>query len=296
MNCAEANQMDLVEYLYTLGLQPEKTRNNDYWYLSPLREEKTASFKVNKVLNRWYDHGMGKGGSLIDFALLNHHCPLHEILKNLERKFSFHQNNSRIQQPPNAREKGHIKVVDVREIQAPALTAYLAKRKIPLAVAKCFCKEVDFDLYDHRHTAVSLQNNSGGYELRSEYFKGSISPQDVTLISHSSSENISVFEGLFSFLSYQTLSSNNSKSLTNFLVLNSLSFFEKSREVMEQHQQINLYLDRDSAGMKQLQNALTWSKKYIDQSKLYRHHKDLNDYLLHQSHQQKQRQRIGRRL
>jgi hypothetical protein len=99
---------------------------------------------------------------------------------------------------------------------------------------------------------------------------------------------------MFSFLSFQTLQQNNSITLTNFLVLNSLSFFEKSREVMEQHQQINLYLDTDSAGLKHLQDALGCSKKYIDQSQLYQHHKDLNDYLVHQGLGQKSCQKIGR--
>ena len=65
---------------------------------------------------------------------------------------------------------------------------------------------------------------------------------------------------------------------------------------MEQHQQIHLYLDRDRAGLKHLQNALNWSKTYIDKSQLYQHHKDLNDYLVHQGHQQKQRHRLGRHL
>ncbi|MCW3081707.1 toprim domain-containing protein [Segetibacter sp.] len=295
MNCAEANQIDLVEYLYALGFQPEKVRNNDYWYLSPLRNEKTASFKVNRVLNQWYDHGEGKGGNVVDFALLYHHCPLHETLQKLEHNFSFHQHKSLSQKPTNAGEKGHIEVMDVREIQAPELTAYLSQRKVSLTVAKSFCKEVDFVVYDKKHTAIALKNNSGGYELRNEYFKGSASPKDVTIINNNS-ENISVFEGMFSFLSFQTLHQNNSIALTNFLVLNSLSFLEKSRQVMEQHQQIKLYLDRDSAGLKHLQNALTWSKKYVDQSRLYQHHKDLNDYLIHRGEQHKQSQRLQRHL
>jgi hypothetical protein len=295
MNCAEANQINLVEYLYELGYRPEKIRNNDYWFLSPLRAETTASFKVNKVLNRWYDHGAGKGGNLVDFALLYHHCLLHEILENLENKLSFHQHKFCTQELFNAGEKGRIKVIDVREINALEQTKYLAKRKIPLNIARTFCKEVDFLLYDKKHTAIGFINNSGGYELRNEYFKGSSSPKDVTII-NSNSENITVFEGMFSFLSYQTLHQNNTGQLTNFLVLNSLSFFEKSREVMEHHHQVNLYLDRDIAGLKQLQNALNWSKKYIDQSQLYQHHKDLNDYLLHEGYQQKQTLRLSRRL
>src|SRR5919199_1336957 len=69
-SCEEVRQMDIVSYLSSLGYQPSKIRNHDYWYHSPLRNEKTPSFKVNRKLNRWYDHGIGKGGNLIDFAIL----------------------------------------------------------------------------------------------------------------------------------------------------------------------------------------------------------------------------------
>jgi len=55
---AEAKQIDMVDYLSALGHRPQKVRNSDYWYLSPL---------VNRSLNIWYDHGIGKGGNLIDF-------------------------------------------------------------------------------------------------------------------------------------------------------------------------------------------------------------------------------------
>jgi len=44
MMCADAKQLDLVDYLASLGHQPAKIRNQDYWYLSLLREEKTPSF------------------------------------------------------------------------------------------------------------------------------------------------------------------------------------------------------------------------------------------------------------
>ena len=64
--CKQANQIDLVNYLEKLGHRPQKIRSNDYWYLSPLREEKTPSFKVNRKMNVWYDHDMGKGGTLVD--------------------------------------------------------------------------------------------------------------------------------------------------------------------------------------------------------------------------------------
>ena len=61
-SCEDAKQIDLVEYLASLNFQPQKVRNQDFWYLSPLRQEKTASFKVNRQKNVWYDHAFGKGG------------------------------------------------------------------------------------------------------------------------------------------------------------------------------------------------------------------------------------------
>jgi len=40
LTCRGAKQIDLVDYLASLGYQPQKVKNQDYWYLSPLRDEK----------------------------------------------------------------------------------------------------------------------------------------------------------------------------------------------------------------------------------------------------------------
>ena len=69
MNCEEANKVDLVEYLYASGFKPAKIRGNNYWYISPLRDEKEASFKIDRNKNVWYDHGAGKGGTAVDFVM-----------------------------------------------------------------------------------------------------------------------------------------------------------------------------------------------------------------------------------
>jgi hypothetical protein len=95
---AEAKQIDLVDYLAALGHYPKKARNNYYWFLSPLREEKTPSFKVNRNINAWYDHGIGKGGDLVDFGILYFKCSVSNFLKHL----SEYQNPSisLFHQPP----------------------------------------------------------------------------------------------------------------------------------------------------------------------------------------------------
>src|SRR5690606_16241833 len=83
LSIGEVKEIDMVSYLARLGYEPAKIRNVDYWYLSPLRDEKTPSFKINRKLNRWYDHGIGKGGNLIDFAILYSDCTVGEFLQKI---------------------------------------------------------------------------------------------------------------------------------------------------------------------------------------------------------------------
>lgn len=55
MNIAEAKEIRMVDFLQLLGHSPVRIYNSQYWYLSPLRQEDTPSFKVNDRLNEWYD-------------------------------------------------------------------------------------------------------------------------------------------------------------------------------------------------------------------------------------------------
>jgi hypothetical protein len=312
LTCREAKKKDLVKYLASLGHQPQKIQGNDHWYLSPLREEKTPSFKVNKKFNVWYDHGQGKGGNLIDFGVLYHRCSVRELLQKLNGYSSFQQptfhslagSELRATSPQaivssgqsrSTKENGRIKILSEGAIQSPALLHYLDTRAIPVDLANNYCKQVDFELHGKKITALGFPNRSGGFELRNPNFKGSSSPKDCSFIDNGS-QQVAVFEGFFSYLSFQTINQNPPEHLTNFLVLNSLSFFEKSRPLMEQHQHIHLFLDRDLAGMKCTQKALQWAAKYIDRSEFYARHKDLNEWLQQRQTQQTQTHRICRHL
>ncbi len=83
MNCAEANKIDLVDCLDSIGFQADKVKGNDHWYHSPFREEKEPSFKVNRSKNIWYDHGTGKGGRLVDFVMLFYRYDVSDSLQKL---------------------------------------------------------------------------------------------------------------------------------------------------------------------------------------------------------------------
>lgn len=91
ISCQDIKKTDMVNYLLPLGFQPKKISRTDYWYLSPLRNEKTPSFKINRTKNCWYDFGIGKGGNIIDFAILYHDCTVGEFLKMFQNNFYFHQ-------------------------------------------------------------------------------------------------------------------------------------------------------------------------------------------------------------
>ena len=55
MNCEKANQIDLVDYLNSIGYSQRKINGSDYWYCSSFRDEKDPSFKIKRNKNVWYD-------------------------------------------------------------------------------------------------------------------------------------------------------------------------------------------------------------------------------------------------
>ncbi|TRW25372.1 DNA primase [Flavobacterium zepuense] len=288
----EAREIDLIKYLSSLGHEPVKIRNADYWYLSPLRNEVTASFKVNTNINRWYDHGIGQGGNTIDFALIYHKCTVGEFMEQLNGNLILQKPT--IHQPGNTITTEHkIKVVEDSKLESYALLKYLEERKIPLEIAVKFCSEVKYELSDKIYYGIGFKNDSGGYEIRNPYFKSGSSPKGITTINNSA-DTVCVFEGFIDFMSFLATNKNLPEKSQDFVVLNSVSFFERARSFMENHESIRLYLDRDATGRNNTQRALSLSTKYNDQSHLYEKHKDFNDWLTNNSKPQKKHR--GQRL
>jgi hypothetical protein len=273
-------QTDIVAYLSNLGYEPTKARGNDYWYLSPLREEKTASFKVNRRLNRWYDHGLGKGGNIIDFAILFNNCTASEFLHQLSGSLSF-------QQPPvkhqakqaNSNVENKITILQEKAFSSFSLLRYLQLRKLPIELVQRHCRELKYEVNGKECFGIGFKNNSGGYEIRNPYFKASSSPKDITTLKNGTKET-AVFEGFIDLLSFMAIHKNQQLRQTDYVVLNSISFFEKARPFMEGHDRIRLYLDRDTTGQNCSRYALSLSNKYKDESHIYRQYKDVNDWLV----------------
>ena len=214
----------MVQNLSRLGFEPKKICRQDYWYLSPLRDEKTASFKINRKKNCWFDFGIGKGGNIIDFAILYHQCTVAEFLRLFKNDFYFDRQPILIHSKENeAKEK--IKILYVKTISSLFLIRYLHKRNIPLSTAEKYCSEIVYQMYNKTYMALGFKNDSGGYELRNEFFKGSNSPKDITTIKNKG-KKVVVLEGFFDFLSFISLLPQKEVKEIGFCVLNSLSFLK----------------------------------------------------------------------
>src|SRR5690606_42026607 len=83
INCETARNFSVEKTLEKLGHFPKKTAEKEAWFLSPLRSETQASFKVSRTKNRWYDHGEGIGGNVIDLVCRILKCSISEALEFL---------------------------------------------------------------------------------------------------------------------------------------------------------------------------------------------------------------------
>lgn len=278
MNCEQANRLELAGYLTLLGHQPVKIRGNDSWYHSPLHEDKTPSFKVNRSKNTWYDFGLGKGGRLVDFVCALDACDISRALQKIESGEWQPLSSFPPQKNASKPEENRIKIMRASDrITDMVLVRYLHQRNIPKAIAERFCQEITYQSGEKLYSAIGFKNNAGGYELRSPNFKGSSSPKFISWLNNCA-DSVSVFEGFFDFLTYQSIHQHQLPKPTNFLVLNSLSFFTRSLLLMEKHEQMHFYLDNDPAGRKCLEQALSRTKKVSDESGLYSGYKDLNEW------------------
>lgn len=289
LSISEAKEIDMVYFLSSLGHEPSKISNSDYWYLSPLREEKTPSFKINRKLNRWYDHGLGKGGNLVDFAILYHGCTISELLQNLSGNLSFHKPIPR-QTFAKYEQENQLKILEDFILSSSALLRYLQQRRIPVDIADHYCREVRYELNTKVYYGIGFRNDLGGFEIRNPYFKASSSPKGITTFD-SNADEVIVFEGFIDFLSFKVINQHDPEGRFNFLVLNSISFFETARPFMEKHNTIRLYLDRDTAGQNCTRYALSINNNYNDESSLYQNHKDFNDWVVNFGKPQKKYQK-----
>ena len=275
LSCERARAFPIEKALAKLGHFPTKSNEKEAWFLSPFRSETQASFKVSKKLNRWYDHGEGKGGNVIDLICLITKGTVKETLHIIvqdEHFFSFQQ------QPLLGKEREHaITIMYAKPIRHFGLRKYLYERSISIRTASGFCREAHYLFKGRNYFAIGLKNDSGGWELRNKYYKNSSSPKDITHIKNGNTKLI-VTEGMFDLLSIVEYHKNLELEY-DFLVLNSTAFVQKAMRIQEGYSSIELYLDNDANGKRTSKELMAYSKNCKDNSKLYSGFKDMNEWL-----------------
>ena len=284
--------ISIRDFLAWRGIQPKYERNGYGMYLSPLREERTPSFKVDYVRNFWYDFGLGEGGTLLTLVMRLERCDSREAVRRLQNGEKRDAGSASLS--PSVGERpavgGPSPVVRLAAVPAlrilsddplrhPALVGYLASRGIVPSVAAAFCREVRYEVNGRAFFAVGFRNDAGGWELRSERFKGGSSPKHITTLGNRS-DTVIAFEGFMDFLAYLSLK-HPERLRIDAAVLNSVVNLPKAVPFLSRHPVIHTFFDNDEAGRKATADLIRLCPRseLIDQSSFYSGHKDVNDYL-----------------
>ena len=292
MNIEQANAVPILHVLEVMGLKPDKQKGDDVWFLSPLRAEKTASFKVQTRKNVWYDFGEGKGGDTVGFAvalLSSYNAPnsVSDGLNWIENRFDG------IPLAParvcNKIEKSKSKVLTIKKLQPVQhrlLIRYLESRGITLAVAKKYLKQLCLFNADTKKDfyALGLCNEEDGFEIRNPFFKGSIGTKAITFLRGTMPKpsGIHIFEGMMDYLS--VLETRSLPQLSeDSIVLNSLSNLSSAYPYIQDYGYSVAYtwLDNDTAAAKAQKKLIDFLSTQADlkhkpMNAVYHPHKDVN--------------------
>lgn len=289
MTIAEAKQVRIVDFLSSLGCHAQYVKSDQYWYLSPIRPERSPSFKVNDRINEWYDFGAATGGDLVELGkYLYGTSSVSEVLASIGRQTGRMAEKRIWVAPPALPEESEMKNVKIIGLQHYALLSYLRTRKVDADIARHYCHEIHYELNGRAYFGLAFANRSGGFEIRNAYYKGCINKKDISLIPVSPdchTKEICLFEGFMDFLSYMTLKESGNETVCighacDCLVLNSVNNLRKAMPAVESYEYIHCYLDNDVAGQKTTETiAGLCPGRTTDESIRYRGYKDLNDYL-----------------
>ena len=253
-------RIPIREYLARRGILPRYERNGYGMYLSPLRKERTPSFKENYQKDLWHDFGIGEGGTLLVLVMRLERCSCSEVFEHLQHAA-----------------EGIVSLLASHICERYAVPTESPNPQPALRILSD--APLRYQVRSRCFFAIGFRNDCGGWELRSECFKGSSSHKQITTADYQS-DKVIVFEGFMDFLA--CLSMKHPAPLAiDAAVLNSVVNLPKALPFLERHPTIHAFLDNDEAGRHTLAELTRRCPRsqMIDHAHLYRDYKDLNEYL-----------------
>ena len=289
MNIEQSKKLSIIDFLDKENVTLKKKKGNAYWYLSPFRDEKTASFKVSKKENLWYDYAIKEGGDLVELVKrMYNKQSVSDALAYLASK-SIATVDKAIETAIAAKEYTTTKMNDVKllPLSNHSLLSYFSSRRIDITIGRMYCREIHYKVEQKHYYGIAFGNLSEGHEVRNPYFKGCIAPKEISHIRQSGKARNTcyVFEGFMDFLSYLTLKQSCNWTICidqpcDYLVMNSVNNLKKALMYLQRYLHIHCYLDNDLAGQKTVETiAGLYGERVSNEAVRYSEYKDLNDCL-----------------
>lgn len=314
MNTSQAKKINLPELMRKFGYEPTEIKKGglEFWYCSPFRKEKEASFHTSYLGGKWIWNDFGDiGGTVIDFVMRHEGLSsvkealrflrrsnfssgsqiINELprLKNRPNPFSFQQQHFKKKQN-SLRNHRELEFLKAHQVEHTALFSYLKKRAIPRKLTERYLREVHYKntKSGKEFFAFGMQNRSGGYEIRvaseNYNFKSALIKRDITYIKGQqlNSETVNIFEGMLDFLSLLTML-NVSNLSGDSIIMHSLSSFENCIVAIKsmKYLRVNLFLDNNNAGKDYVRKYHShFVEQVVDHSYLFEPYEDINDALV----------------
>lgn len=298
MNIGEINeQIKIEDFLANEGFYPDRIKKGgqELWYCSPLRNERTPSFKVHTGKNVWFDYPQRAGGKLVELCrLLKNMDNINEVVYYFNNEYNGGANqivgSYKKDEKEQENDNGDEILSEITPIENRKLFDYLRSRKIDFEVAKEHLTEVHYMSGGKRYYALGFRCDNAGYELRNSYSKRNINGKNFSSIKNGS-DKVKMFEGFFDFLSYASEHKDTYKNY-DYIVLNTVAFVKAmynnlNRETnnslyknLINYKRIDTYFDNDNSG-KEITKLMGELFNGVNNfSALFEKYEDYNDYCI----------------
>jgi len=273
----DINSISLVDFLSRIGIFPIEKQCGEFLYLSPFRSEKKPSFSVNERKNCWYDFGLS---DCQDYGLIGFIKKYYNTTEFIDCKRILCEVMDLPSQEIKCRSierKTVLKLIGEEDIKDDSLIKYIKGRKVSLTTARRYLKQCVYRFYDKEMIGLSYKNFLGGTEIIAmDGMKCSLDHKTFTIFK--GSDTVSIFEGIFDYLSFLKIT-NKRKSARTVIILNSVTSVKKAMEQINPLSIVHLYLDRDKAGY-ECRDLMFSNFSCTDHGYQYDGYKDLSDMLM----------------
>lgn len=279
LNIQRAKEASIIDYLRSIGIEPEYTTGSTAFYFSPWRKETVPSLGVSLHRNKWKDFGENmKMSDVLDLIQKIEKCSLAKAVDIALGKTTG-TTPAQHEPPPPSEKRKYIEIKATETLSDRNLWSYISGRGISVYTASKYLSQLRIVFpysktnSTKEHLVVGFRNDSGGYEMRSSYLKVCNSPKTITTI-RGDDKHVILFEGFFDYLSFVEMYGEPTEKV---VVLNSTSFMPSIAPFLSGCT-VYSFVDNDNAGDACIRILYDNGIPFADCRYIYEEYNDLNQY------------------